>query len=68
MFQVWARRKPRWGGENTWLTPRFLLVWRTAIRYRSGRLGIGTGPRRFEQVFSCLPRPADLFPTISFVR
>jgi hypothetical protein len=67
-FHFWARREPRRGGENTWLTPRFLLVCRSAILHRSSRLGIGVGPRRFEQVFSCLSRPADLFSTIPLVR
>jgi hypothetical protein len=64
----WARREPRRGSKNTWLTPRFLLVRRTAIWRRSSRRGAGIGVRRFEQVFSCLSRPADLFSTISFVR
>jgi len=50
------------------LTPRFLLMRRTAVWRRFSRLGIGVGARRSEQVFSCLSRPADLFSTISLVR
>jgi hypothetical protein len=50
------------------LTPRFLLVWRSAILHRSSRFGIGIGARRFKQVFGCLSRPADLFSTVSLVR
>jgi hypothetical protein len=41
---------------------------RIAIWHRSSRLGIGIWLRPFEQVFSRLPRPADLVSTISLVR